>query len=142
MDALRSNAALLERHRRCAETDRAAMEVHESNTPDRVANAPDRVYCLGMTNGTAAIFDIRPADTELRVRRDADPANNAAVRRIIAAAGPALELAFDFPYEGSADTRLLIPAEADEAAVTALYAALAARGAIAGDLVAGQATLF
>ncbi|NKY19466.1 hypothetical protein [Tsukamurella spumae] len=95
-----------------------------------------------MTNGTAAIFDIRPADTELRVRRDADPANNAAVRRIIAAAGPALELAFDFPYEGSADTRLLIPAEADEAAVTALYAALAARGAIAGDLVAGQATLF
>ena len=89
-----------------------------------------------------AIFDLRPGETELRVRKDADPANAAAVRRIIATAGPALGLAFDFPYEDSADTRLLIPAEADEDAVTALYAALAARGAIDGDLVAGQATLF
>lgn len=88
------------------------------------------------------IFDLRTGETGLRVRKDTDPANDAAVRRIIAVAGPALGLAFDFPYEGSADTRLLIPAEADEDAVTALYVALAARGVIEGDLVAGQATLF
>lgn len=87
-----------------------------------------------------------PAGTSVtvRVRRGINRTVDATVSTVVAHAGVALRLSFDFPYDDSRDMRLTIPAHAPHAERDALLRELARLGAIdAADAPAtGQAALW